>query len=655
MGWGKITFFPQAVKFLYPFPANSISLGMRPIIWLAIAAISLSAITTFAQKKPTQEIDYIYPAGGVPGTTFSAVIGGQKLAGINDFAIYLDDHFIGGMNSKDEKLLDAELNKIQEKTKRGEKLTAADHARIEIIKQKLKQFDRNNAKKKNNNINNKFVSVQLTLPANLTPGDHALRVKTPNGFSAPFKFCVGLIPETTKGYWVTPPKKPKDGQVKLPPPYEAAVKLPATINGQSAPAGHDRYRFWAQKGKHLIIAVAARDLIPYLADAVPGWFEAMLVIYDAQGKEVATAERYRFRPDPVLHFEVPADGNYTVEIHDSLYRGREDFIYRLTIAELPFVTSVFPLGGKKGEKTPITLTGWNLAVKQLTLDNSAADTGISVVPGSFYNAVPFAVDDLPESFEREPNDSRDTAQAVTLPILINGHIGKPEEQDVYQFEGRAGQLVVAEVFARRLDSPLDSLVRLTDIDGKQLALNDDFDDKGAGLETHHADSYLTATLPAAGKYFIHITDTQSKGGPDYAYRLRISDPRPDFALRVVPSSIDMRAGKSAPLEVYALRRDGFTNAIDLTLKDAPKGFSLSSGRIGENQDKAKVTLNAPSEPSSKPINLVLTGQATVAGHSLEHKAIPAQDMMQAFFYRHLAPAKELSVMVSGNARPGRKK
>ena len=82
---------------------------------------------------------------------------------------------------------------------------------------------------------------------------------------------------------------------------------------------------------------------------------------------------------------------------------------------------------------------------------------------------------------------------------------------------------------------------------------------------------------------------------------------------------------------------------------------LSGGRSGENQDKAKVTLNAPSEPSSKPINLVLTGQATVAGHSLEHKAIPAQDMMQAFFYRHLAPAKELSVMVSGNARPGRKK
>ena len=283
---------------------------MRHVISWAIAVIAWSALTDFAQKKPAQEIDYIYPAGGVPGATFSAVIGGQKLAGINDFAVYLDDYPVGGMNSKDEKLLNEELNKIQEKTNRGEKLSPADRARMEAIKQKLKQFNRETDKKKKNNINEKFVVVQLTLPTDITPGDHALRIKTPNGFSAPFKFCVGLIPETTKKFWVNPVKKPKNGEVKLQPPYEATVSLPATINGQSAPAGNDRYHFWAQKGKHLIIVVAARDLIPYLADAVPGWFEAVLVIKDAHGKEVATAERYRFRPDPVLHFEVPAGQLY---------------------------------------------------------------------------------------------------------------------------------------------------------------------------------------------------------------------------------------------------------------------------------------------------------------------------------------------------------
>jgi hypothetical protein len=154
---------------------------------------------------------------------------------------------------------------------------------------------------------------------------------------------------------------------------------------------------------------------------------------------------------------------------------------------------------------------------------------------------------------------------------------------------------------------LDSLIRLIDKDGKQLAFNDDFEDKGMGLETHHADSYFTTALPADGTFFIHITDAQSKGGSDFACRLRISEPRPDFALRVVPSSIEIRPGKSAQLLVYALRRDGFTNAITVSLKDAPKGFFLSGGRIPENEDKAQITLNALAESSEKPVNLVLEG------------------------------------------------
>ena len=46
------------------------------------------------------------------------------------------------------------------------------------------------------------------------------------------------------------------------------------------------------------LAAAARELVPYLADAVPGWFQATLVLYDKKGKEVAYADDYRFNPDP---------------------------------------------------------------------------------------------------------------------------------------------------------------------------------------------------------------------------------------------------------------------------------------------------------------------------------------------------------------------
>jgi hypothetical protein len=417
----------------------------------------------------------------------------------------------------------------------------------------------------------------------------------------------------------------------------------------------DRYRFWARQGQQLVMAVEARQLIPYLADAVPGWFEATLTILDSRGKEMASAERYRFHPDPVIHFAVPQNGEYLVEIHDSIYRGREDFVYRMTIGELPFVTDIFPLGGPAGSKTTVALKGWNLPTNELTLDNTGKAPGVYFISaskdGKISNLVPFAVDALPECHEQEPNDSPETARTVALPIIMNGRIDSPGDCDVFRFQGHAGEKIVAEVVARRLGSPLDSTLKLTDAAGKQLAFNDDFDDKASGLETHHADSYLAATLPAEGVYFVHIGDAQQQGGPDFAYRLRISGPRPDFALRVVPSSLNVRAGMSVPATVFALRKDGFTNAIELHLKDGPPGFSLSGARILENGDKAQFTLKAPPQAGKKPVALTLEGSAIVAGQEIVHPAVPAEDMMQAFAYRHLVPAQELAVAVAGSPRP----
>ena len=39
-------------------------------------------------------------------------------------------------------------------------------------------------------------------------------------------------------------------------------------------------------------------------------------------------------------------------INDAIYRGREDFVYRVTVGELPFVTSIFPLGRPRGRPPP---------------------------------------------------------------------------------------------------------------------------------------------------------------------------------------------------------------------------------------------------------------------------------------------------------------
>jgi len=430
-----------------------------------------------------------------------------------------------------------------------------------------------------------------------------------------------------------------------------AITLPAIVNGRIkprlakaqsrpgqpfTPGETDRYRFQARQGQSLVIAASARDLMPYLADAVPGWFQAVLTLYDSAGKEVAYNDDFRFHPDPVLHYVVPQDGEYTVEIKDALYRGREDFVYRIAIGELPYVTGIFPLGGPAGRRTSVELSGWNLPSKRVVFDARGKTPGIYQVAGQ-----PFQVEALPEVAK--------TAKRVKLPVIVNGRIDRPGEWDVFRFDGRAGQTVVAEVYARRLDSPLDSVLRLTDAAGKQLAFNDDSPEEGSGLETHHADSRFMVTLPASGSYLLAIGDTQQKGGPEYAYRLRMSAPRPDFELRVTPSGVNGGVNASVPLTVHALRKDGFSGAIELALKGAPRGFNLAGAVIPAGRDQVRITLTIPPPILREPLKLALEGRATIEGKEVVRQAVPAEDMMQAFFYRHLVAESELKLAVPRGA------
>ena len=78
---------------------------------------------------------------------------------------------------------------------------------------------------------------------------------------------------------------------------------------------------------------------------------------------------------------------------------------------------------------------------------------------------------------------------------------------------------------------------------------------------------------------------------------------------------------------------------------------MSGARIAEKQDKSQFTLKAPPEPSARPVDIAIEGRATVNGHSLVRPAMPAEDMMQAFIYKHLVPSKELVVNVSGKPQP----
>jgi hypothetical protein len=142
-----------------------------------------------------------------------------------------------------------------------------------------------------------------------------------------------------------------------------------------------------------------------------------------------------------------------------------------------------------------------------------------------------------------------------------------------------------------------------------------------------------------------MSDAQRRGGDDYGYRLRISRPRAGFSLRVTPSSLFSPPGGTVPITVYALRRDGFDGDIHVALKDPPAAFRLHGGVIAAGRNSMRMTLTAPPRAPAEATGLHIEGRAQVAGKTIRATARPADNVMQAFLYRHLVPAAELLYVV----------
>jgi len=433
------------------------------------------------------------------------------------------------------------------------------------------------------------------------------------------------------------------------------VKQPCVINGQIGSGTVDRYLVPCRAGQDLVIEVQARVLVPYLADAVPGWFQPVIKLCDSSGAAVAYNDDYLFKPDPVLFYQIKKDGDYLLSIYDSIYRGREDFVYRMTIGSLPFVTSRFPLGCQLGQPAAVAVKGVNLVQDQVVPQTDFDSPRLCMLTGLgrgkvISNAFPFSLDAIPDTNEKEPNNSTGNAHKVQLPSIMNGCINMPEDKDFYQFDGKKGDLVVAEIMARRLDSPLDSSIMIISPSGNCIGFNDDLMDIGSGLNTHHADSYVNVTLPEDGTYTCIITDAQHKGGNAYAYRLRLSAPQPDFDIRLVPSHVEMSAGGSDKLTAHLIRRDGFTGPVTLHLK-APEGFVLEAKPFGDTQTVMQVTVKTTLNGLKEPVRLEIEGEANVNGKSIRRDAVAAEDRMQAFLWRHLVPAQELVAFVRWKPSP----
>jgi hypothetical protein len=431
--------------------------------WMVVTSLWLAA--QLPGQAPTgrePHLGYVFPAGARRGTTTEVLIGGQFLRNATQVVVSGPDVSARVLKVyKPARNLDKEQreeirNRIA--ARRAvlaglpeppvkprpadapalempdlyllDRLARADAAELEHL---VYVFQRPNNKQMNAQLG-EMATLEITAAPGAAPGERELRLLTPAGLSNPLRFEVGTLGEVCE----REPNDPKPGWV---PPQVAG--LPVVFNGQVLPGDVDRLGFHAAGGQSLVVEVQARALIPYLADAVPGWFQPVLAVFDAQGKELAYADDFRFQPDPVLLFRVPADGDYVLEIRDSLFRGREDFVYRIKVSEQPFVTACFPLGAATASTTTAQLSGWNLPHAEVVLDSHPGGGAVREFTvtdrGMVSNPVSYAVDDLPDAAEGEPNDSRKTARLVPWPCVVNGRINRPGDLDVFQLAAPGGR------------------------------------------------------------------------------------------------------------------------------------------------------------------------------------------------------------------------
>jgi hypothetical protein len=207
-----------------------------------------------------------------------------------------------------------------------------------------------------------------------------------------------------------------------------------------------------------------------------------------------------------------------------------------------------------------------------------------------------SVGQYPEIPEKEPNNTPETAQEVSLPATLVGKIEGGGDVDCFRFTGAKGQQFVFDVHAARSGSSLDAVLSILNANGRELATK---------IEFHAGDPTLLFEVPADGQYVFSIRDLQYRGGGDFGYRIdagvipylqallpMTAEPGKTAEVRAVgvnlPDSakipLDLTYAGTGDISVRASAPGGLSNAMKLEIGELPAYVEKGSNRSAETAD-----------------------------------------------------------------------
>lgn len=146
------------------------------------------------------------------------------------------------------------------------------------------------------------------------------------------------------------------------------------------------------------------------------------------------------------------------------------------------------------------------------------------------------------------------------------------------------------------------------------------DDGGPG---YGKDSWLEFTAPADGTYMARVRDVRGLGGDNYAYRLHVREPRPDFRLAFNPRNPNVPRGGAIPVTVTAMRMEGYDGPIELAMTGLPAGVKAAKNTIAAGADSGTILVSADEVANlAEAVPIAVSGRATIAGKTVERRANP---------------------------------
>jgi hypothetical protein len=406
------------------------------------------------------------------------------------------------------------------------------------------------------------VEIEVTLDEQASPGLYAFRVADASGISSPVMLGVDRLPQRA---------------------FSSSLgKLPAALSGNVGGAQVLTTKLTGKQGQRLVLDVEAQRLGSGLKPVVR--------LYDARGTQIAwSPPRPLIGGDARVETTLPADAEYTIELHDELFRPAGNGFFRFKLGDLDYADLALPLAVAAGAKQPLQFASTNLT------QTAELDASSIVIPGEVAAPVPASehftgaaprveISDFAE-FSEAAGASGAIQELPSAPVGISGRLSAAGEEDRYTIAVTPGQKLRFDVTARQFGSPLDGVLSIKKEDGSQVASGDD--------RPGSSDPLVDFTVPkGVSKLQIALKDLVGRGGDEFVYRIAVQDrSRPEFSLSVATDSVRVSAGGAQVLPVQVTRTN-YNGPIELGLDPPVPEVTLEGATIPPGATIGLITLSA---------------------------------------------------------------